>query len=43
MKIDKIINEIVEYAIEFISLVMLCIILYIAFVFLYAYFDVPMY
>ena len=31
MKIDKIINEIVEYAIEFIKLVMLCIILYLYF------------
>ena len=42
MKVDKIIDEIKEYLIEGIKLIMLCMILFIVFVFLFAYFDVPM-
>jgi len=42
MKIDKIINEVKEYIIEGVKLLMLCAILYIVFIYLYAFFGVPM-
>ncbi len=42
MKIDKIIKEIQLYLIEAVKLLMLCAILYIVFIFIYAYFGVPL-
>jgi hypothetical protein len=43
MKIDKIFYEIKMILIEAVKLAMLCLILYMVIVLMYAYFDVPMY
>jgi hypothetical protein len=43
MKIDRIFYEIKMFLIEAVKLAMLCLILYMVIVLLYAYFDVPMY
>ncbi len=42
MKIDRIIDEIKEYIIEAVKLILLCAILYIIFIYLYAFFGVPL-
>ena len=42
MKLDRIFYEIKMILIEAVKLAMLCLILYIVFVMMYAYFDVPM-
>ena len=43
MKIDKVFYEIKMFLIEAVKLAMLCLILYMVIVLMYAYFDVPMY
>ena len=43
MKLDRIFYEIKMFLIEAVKLAMLCLILYMVIVLLYAYFDVPMY
>ena len=43
MKIDKVFYEIKMFLIEAVKLAMLCLILYMVIVLMYACFDVPMY
>tara|TARA_Y100001938_G_scaffold150754_1_gene243222 strand:- start:2363 stop:2548 length:186 start_codon:yes stop_codon:yes gene_type:complete len=43
MKLDRIFYEIKMFLIEAVKLAMLCLILYMVIVLMYAYFDVPMY
>ena len=43
MKIDRVFYEIKMFLIEAVKLAMLCLILYMVIVLMYAYFDVPMY